>query len=457
MPPLPEVSVSRPGSVNFIQKEDVNQTNLRIGHLGGRIDDPDYYALAVMGELFGGGLSSRLFRIIRSDLGLAYAAFAVWDAEYDYPGSFFIRVDTKSESTVRAIQEVLRQVRRLTLEPVTPEELRVAKEGILNSFVFNFDSTGEIVRRLMTYEYYGYPRDFLERYKANIEKVTAEDVLRAAEKRIRPGDLVVLAVGRQQDFDQPLVTLGEFNTLDITIPAPPAPAAAAAPAATPETLAQGRKVLEVALRGMGGREALEGVRTVSALSRVLQVTPQGELPLTAKIFFAEPDKLRRDIVLPFGEISLVFDGERAWQVSPAGVQEMPAEQVALIRRNLARDTRRILLEAARGEWTVQYLEPSRVEDAEVEVILATSPDGDEVRLFVEKTTGHVLKKTFQAMSQAGPVMEEQYFSDFRPVGGLVVPFKTLVLQNGERAQDLTVQNYEINIELDAKLFTREGK
>ncbi len=76
--------------------------------------------------------------------------------------------------------------------------LILAKEGILNSFVFNFDTTGEIVRRLMAYEYYGYPRDFLEKFKANVEKVTAEDVLKAAKARLQPDKLVLLAVGRSE-------------------------------------------------------------------------------------------------------------------------------------------------------------------------------------------------------------------------------------------------------------------
>jgi zinc protease len=219
-PSLPEVSTNWDASVNFIPKDDINQTNLRMGHLGGRRDDPDYFALRLMSEVLGGGFSSRLFRHIRTELGLAYAASATWRASWDHPGSFFIFCNTKSESTMLAIDEIVKEVRRITEEPVTEDELRVAKEGILNSWVFNFDTTGELVQRMMTYDYYGYPRDFLAKFKENIDKVTQDDILRAAKKNIQPDKLVILAVGREEDFDKPLSTLGDVNTIDITIPQP---------------------------------------------------------------------------------------------------------------------------------------------------------------------------------------------------------------------------------------------
>lgn len=221
LPPVPKVAAAHEASVNYVAKDDINQTNLRIGHLGGRRDDPDYFAMSLMAEILGGGFSSRLFKLIRSEQGLAYRVGASWSAAWDHPGTFSVVCNTKTETTLQATTEILKEVRRITEEPVTEDELRLAKDGILNSFIFNFDSKGEIVRRLMIYEYYGYPKNFLEQYRSNIEKVTADDILRAAKKHIRPDELTILAVGRGQDFDQPLDTLGEVNTIDISIPPPP--------------------------------------------------------------------------------------------------------------------------------------------------------------------------------------------------------------------------------------------
>jgi hypothetical protein len=99
-------------------------------------------------------------------------------------------------------------------------ELALAKDSYLNSFVFNFDSKGQIINRLMTYAYYGYPADFLQKTKENVEKVTKADVLRVAKAHLRPDKLQILVVGRPDDLDKPLSTLGEVKTIDITIPPP---------------------------------------------------------------------------------------------------------------------------------------------------------------------------------------------------------------------------------------------
>jgi zinc protease len=108
----------------------------------------------------------------------------------------------------------------MTQEEVTDEELALAKDSYLNSFVFNFASKGQIINRLMTYAYYGYPADFLQKTKENVEKVTKADVLRVAKAHLHPDQMQILVVGRPDDLDKPLSTLGEVKAIDITIPAP---------------------------------------------------------------------------------------------------------------------------------------------------------------------------------------------------------------------------------------------
>ncbi|MDA2927775.1 insulinase family protein, partial [Acidobacteria bacterium AH-259-G07] len=72
--------------------------------------------------------------------------------------------------------------------------------------------------RLMTYAYYGYPLDFLQKTKESVEKVVKADILRVAKRHLRPAQMQILAVGRVQDFDEPLSVLGPVNEVDITIP-----------------------------------------------------------------------------------------------------------------------------------------------------------------------------------------------------------------------------------------------
>src|ERR1019366_9924568 len=104
-PPVDPAARNRAG-IYAINKEDVNQSTVIIGRLGGRRDDPDYYALTVMNSVLGGGFASRLFSQVRSEQGLAYAVGSAWAADYDHPGIFLARGGTKSETTVKIIQAI---------------------------------------------------------------------------------------------------------------------------------------------------------------------------------------------------------------------------------------------------------------------------------------------------------------------------------------------------------------
>jgi predicted Zn-dependent peptidase len=219
-PRVPQVKYDFPQTVNVINKDDVNQSNIYLGHIGGLRSNPDYFALILMNRILGSGFTSRLFKNVRSREGLAYSVFGIYSANYDFPGLFYVGCQTKSEATVKAIRAMTEEVRKMTESEVTDEELALAKDSYLNSFVFNFDTKGEIVRRLMTYAYYDYPLDFLQKTKENVEKVTKDDILRVAKKYLRPDEIQILAVGRPQDFDEPLWVLGSVNEIDITIPVP---------------------------------------------------------------------------------------------------------------------------------------------------------------------------------------------------------------------------------------------
>ena len=218
--PVPQVTYEYRPTANVVRKEDINQSCIVLGHIGGMMNDPDYHALVVMNEILGGSFTSRLFKNVRSRMGLAYSVFGFYSADYDHLGVFYVGCQTKLESTVKAIRAMVGEVRKMTESEVTDEELSLAKESYLNSFVFNFESKGQTVRRLMTYEYFGYPADFLMQTKANIEKVTKADVLRVAHKHLRPDKMQILAVGRPDDFDEPLSVFGAVKEIDVTIPPP---------------------------------------------------------------------------------------------------------------------------------------------------------------------------------------------------------------------------------------------
>jgi len=220
---LPEVEKNFSPGLFAVQRTDLNQSTIFLGHLGGLCSNPDFFAIQVMNRILSEGFTSRLFNKVRSEQGLAYQVFGRYADRYDYPGIFYSGCVTKSETTARATQAIITEITRLQTEEATDLELKVAKEGYLNSFVFYFDSTEKIVNRLMLYEFYGYPRDFLQKTKENIEKVTAADVLRVAKQYIQPDKLKILIVGNEGTSKEQLsqLNMGEVQYIDVSIPADP--------------------------------------------------------------------------------------------------------------------------------------------------------------------------------------------------------------------------------------------
>ncbi len=219
------ITPAKPGYY-LVNKEDLSQSAVRLIDSGTTRRNPDFYTIEVFNEAFGGGFGSRLFSQIRSIQGLAYSVGGGIGAGWDHPALAVFGASTKSKSTVQSIQALYQQIDNLKTNPINDEELHRAKDSILNSFIFNFDTPAKVLREKMAYEFFGYAMDFLERYRAGIEKVTTADLAKIPPKYLHPAQMRVLVVGHSAEFDKPLDSLGHVTPLDITIPPPPGQAPA---------------------------------------------------------------------------------------------------------------------------------------------------------------------------------------------------------------------------------------
>ena len=199
----------------FVKKE-IDQSVIRMGHIGITKDNPDLYAVRVMDFILGGnGFNSRLMIEIRTREGLAYNVDSYFDVGRKFPGIFLAETETKSGSTVRAMGLMLDLMAGMTKEPVTEQELTLARESMINSFVFGFTKTDMIVNQRARLEYYGYPADYLEKYRDNIARVTREDVLRVAKQYLHPDRLIKVVVGNDAGFDRTLATFGTVRPVTL--------------------------------------------------------------------------------------------------------------------------------------------------------------------------------------------------------------------------------------------------
>jgi zinc protease len=211
-PPVPQPADDLKPAVLYVQKE-VNQSVIRMGHLGIEKTNPDLYALKVMDFILGGGFTSRLTQEIRSNQGLAYNVDSYFDTGRRFPGPFIAETETKSESTVKAITLMRSIIAGMTQGEVTERELNLAKDSIINSFIFGFARSDAVVNQRARLEFYGYPAGYLEHYRDNIAKVTRADVLRVAKKYLHPDAMKLVVVGDMKKLDQPLSVFGSVREI----------------------------------------------------------------------------------------------------------------------------------------------------------------------------------------------------------------------------------------------------
>jgi zinc protease len=466
--PVPRTA-PQPGVFEAV-KADSTQSFVAVGHQGELLrTSPDYVPVTVMNEVLAGGFTSRLFGKIRTELGLAYSVGGSVNSNWTRVAPFQMQMSTRADATVKAIEALINEARLLaTTKPATDAELKLAKDSILNSFVFNNDEPSEVLGQQLAFEYYGQPLDWLDRYRAAVEKVTAADVARVAAKYIHPDRLSIVVVGPSEGRDKPLSALGAVKTLDITIPPPPGsapagagpsagkpgPSAGAAPSA--DAKAKGQALLAKAVDALGGAAALDGVKSYAANGQTTVKTPQGEFTLQTKETLALPDRFRQELTLPMGQMTVVIAGPEAFMITPQGEQAMPASMREQAENQLAHVPMLLLRQRTQPGFEAVAAGEGKSGDTAT-ALLAITFKGRTSTLGIDPQSGRVLTVSFRGSGPDGvPADTVQTFSDFRPAGGLTLPFAQSTSLNGEAYATSTVSAVTVNAAVDDALWKRKG-
>jgi zinc protease len=444
----------------LVSKDDVNQSNIRVVALGTERKNPDYFAIEVFNDVMGGGFSSRLIQDIRTKRGLAYAVGGGIGTAFDHPGIVRFVIGTKSQSTAEAIQALYEVLDDLQKHPITDEEIKRAKDSILNSFIFNFDTPDKVLHERMAYEFYGYPLNFLEQYRAGIEKATKDDVNRVAAKYVHKDQLAVLVVGNPKDFDKPLTALGPVTNLDITIPPPPgeqasadgSPGSAPPPspsvpgASNPEGKALAAKVAE----SMGSPTKLKAVRSMHAK---MEQTSEGESGPPMEVTIAFPDRMHVAMDSPMGPVTIVFTSTSAFMAAQGQVHDIPASQRKESIDQIKRDMVFIAQNADNPKFTFRAGGSEKIGDVDAKIV-DVNADGTPIRWYVDSKTGHVVRETYTALGRSGPFQGQTDFSDWKTFDGISVPAKHANKQDGKDSSVITFTEMQFNFPVDPKLFEK---
>lgn len=215
---MPPVRIADGPRIVLIEK-DLTQSNIRMGHTGGlRVaNTPDYFAAQVADFLLGGGggFNSRLLQRVRSDSGFAYSVFSNWGADTKREDMFFAGAQTRANKTVAAISLMRDVIASMASQPVSAEDVRLAQDNEINSFVFRFENSSQIVGQQLQYVIDGLPPNWFDIYLQGIQNVTPDAVTAAVRRYLHPDRMVTVVVGKSSAFDGPLSSLGQVTAMTL--------------------------------------------------------------------------------------------------------------------------------------------------------------------------------------------------------------------------------------------------
>jgi zinc protease len=448
----------------LVTKDDVNQSSIHMVALGTTRDNPDYYAINVFNEAFGGGFSSRLFNDIRTKRGLAYSVGGGIGSNFGHPGILQVAMATKSQSTVEAIQAAREDIDNLATHPITEEEIQHAKDGILNAFIFRLDSPDKILGERMTYEYYGYPPDWLDKYQAEIKKVTPADVNRVAAKYLHKDQLAVLVVGNTKEFDKPLSSLGTVKEINISIPPPPDTATGAAGASNgasnddnakpAPSNPEGKVLIAKVAAAMGGLPKLQSIK---AMHVSIDESDGGAPPAPVDVTVAFPDRMHIDIQTPQGALTIVATPDEAFMsMAGMGSRSMPPAQKAEMLSQLHHDIVFVAQHADDPAFTFAAAGTEKIGDVDA-AILNIGGAVPWLRWYIDPRTGYILREKYKTMGQSGPSDGETNLSDWKSADGLMFPRQHENKQNGQQTSTALFKKIELNPAVDPKLFAKPAE
>ena len=201
--------------IYIVDKPEAAQSQIRIGWVGVPRSTPDYAALQVLNTILGGSFTSRLNQNLREKNGYAYGAGSAFDMRLS-AGPFYSTANVQTDKTGDALKEFFNELNSI-LEPVPAEELTKAKNYVALGFPGEFETTGDLARKLEELVAYNLPDETFTNFVAAVSTVTAADLQRLAARYIQPDKMAVVVVGDRKVIEAPIrqLNLGPVNFITI--------------------------------------------------------------------------------------------------------------------------------------------------------------------------------------------------------------------------------------------------
>jgi predicted Zn-dependent peptidase len=428
----PEINYSYPSTVNFVDKSDVNQSYVLVGHIGGLRENPDYAKLQMMNQILGGGFAGRLFQTVRTDLGLAYAVGGGYGSNINYPGTFSLFVMTKSSTTAQAIDALIAEVEKMQTSPVTKKELEDARDRFLNSLVFRYDSKQKILNERISNQYNGLSQDAFDKYVEELKKVTVSDIQKVAKEYLNPDKVQILVVGNADEVGDQLQKYGTVNNIDITIPTPKSDKVEVSGDATKGKEWLGKMADAVIAPGT----EFESLTTVGT-------TKQGGVTIKNTSTTSYKNySMDASMQLPQGTMQMSLANGSGKMMMGGQEQPLPPQMVQPMLNEIKNSYINVALKA--DELSAEYLGMEQMEGNEYVAVKVESASTITFYLDTETSLPAFMKTTVFNPQMGKEVTSVASYSDWKVQDGLAFSYAHEIKVDGNVASSTTFESVEMN-------------
>ncbi len=429
----PNISFSTPKNVqysqiNFIDMPNAVQSEIAvINTVNTKMSDPDFFPIIVANQVLGGDFNGYLNMNLREKHGWTYGSYSSVGFNKYYPSKFKANAQVRNAVTDSSVVEILNEIKRIRTEKVSDETLNTVKAGYVGKFVMQVEKPETVARYALNIEKEGLPADFYENYIKNINAVTADDVLRVANKYFLFDNLRIVVTGKGSEVIEGLektkIPVFYFDKFGNPVEKPQGKKAVPAGVTV-------KSVLDNYISAIGGEKAVAAVKSISIKA---SGSAQGMTLEYAKKT-SNTNKISEGITVMGQSMKKVFDGKTGYQSQ--GPQKMPLEADELASMKYYANPFPELSLLKKEGLTLTGIEPINGVDAYV------INDGSKT-LYYDVTTGLKLAEAEEAEMAPGKKMTILTpFSDYKDVKGVKVPFKSSL--NIGMEIELTVTEVKVN-------------
>ena len=432
----PRLTYTNPSNVqytqiNFVDMPNAVQSEISfINTVNLKMADSDFFPVILANQVFGGDFNSYLNMNLREKHGWTYGARSSVGFNKNVYSMFKANSQVRNAVTDSSVVEALKELKKIRTEKVTDEMLNSVKAGYIGRFVMQVEKPATVARYALNIETEGLPADFYENYIKNINAVTAEDVMRVANKYMLADNLRIVITGKGsevitalENLKIPMFYFDKFgNPTEKPAMKKPVPAGVSV-----------KTVIDGYVKAIGGDKAIKTVKSIS-FNGTTKI-PQAPMPLSYSLKTDSKGRMALELSMA-GMGSLmkqVVNGNNAYMSQQGQKKVLEGEELAKAKENAVLFNETLL--ATKPGVTVTGVEPMNGGDA------YTVLDGDTTYFFDVKTGFKTAESTTD--EKGGEKMTSvTYFNDYRDVKGVKVPFNTIM--NVGIELDIKIDDVKIN-------------